>query len=161
MWIFILLFYLGYTCFIFSKPNLIDSENLIEIKAELAGLPIYYKSTGDNVPSLDFKIVGTPTNFTIKTCGLQNLNLSRFENMKFRDSISFLTNKESTLYEKITNEKEVFSFAIRKNNSELLKLSDYNICKKSVWKEFFLLTLLMIITLIFSIVRKDENTNEE
>ena len=105
--------------------------------------------------------MGTPTNFTIKSCGLRNLNLSQFENMKFRDSISFLTNKESTLYEKIVNEKEAFSFIFRENNSELLKLSDYNICEKSVWKEFFLLTLLLITALIFSIVRKDENTNDE
>ncbi|PXY38744.1 hypothetical protein DMB65_21255 [Flavobacterium cheongpyeongense] len=160
-WIFMVLFYLGYTYFIFAKPNIIESKDLIEIKAELAELPIYYESTADNVPSLDFKIVGTPTNFTIKSCGLQNLNLSQFENMKFRDSISFLTNKESTLYEKIINEKEAFSFVFRENNSELLKLSDYNICEKSVWKEFFLLTLLMITALIFSIVRKDENTNDE
>jgi hypothetical protein len=161
LWIFMVVFYLGYTYFIFTKPNLIESKNLIEIKAELAQRPVYYESTGDNVPSLDFKIVGSPTNFTLKSCGLQNLNLRQFENMKFRDSISFLTNKESTLYEKIVNEKEAFSFVFRENNSELLKLSNYNICEKSVWKEFFLLTILMIITLIFSIVRKDENTNNE
>lgn len=157
-WIFMILFYLGYTYFIFAKPNIIESKDLIEIKAELAELPIYYESTGDNVPSLDFKIVGTPTNFTIQPCGLQNLNLSQFENMKFRDSISFLTNKESTLYEKIVDEKEVFSFVFRENNSELLKLSDYNICEKSVWKEFFILTFLMIASLIFSLFRKDEAT---
>jgi hypothetical protein len=161
LWIFIVVFYSGYSYFIFTKPSLIESKNLIEIKAELAELPIYYESTGDNVPSLDFKIVGIPTNFKIKSCGLKNLNLSQFKHMKFRDSISFLTNKESTLYEEITNEKEAFSFVIRENDSELLKLSDYNICEKSVWKEFFLLTLLMIITLIFSIVQKDKNTNDE
>jgi len=86
--------------FHFTKPNIIESKDLIEIKAELAELAIYYESTGENVPSVDFKIVGTPTNFTIKSCGLRNLNLSQFDNMKFRDSISFLTNKESTLYEK-------------------------------------------------------------
>ncbi|MCD0468741.1 hypothetical protein [Flavobacterium sp. JAS] len=97
-WIFMVLFYLGYTYFIFAKPNIIESKDLIEIKAKLAEPPIYYESTGDNVPSLDFKIVGTPINFTIKSCGLQNLNLSQFENMKFRDSISFLTNKVFYLF---------------------------------------------------------------
>ncbi len=157
----IVLFYLFYTYYIFTNPDLIERKNLIEIKAELSELPIYYKSTGDNVPSLDFKIVGTTTNFTIKSCGLQNLNLSQFKNMKFRDSISFLTNKESTLFEKITNEKEVYSFIFRENNSELLNMNDYNICEKSVWKEFFLITLLMIIALKVSVNLKDKDTNDK
>ena len=52
-WIFMILFYLGYTYFIFAKPNIIESKYLIEIKAELAELPIYYESTEGTLSPVD------------------------------------------------------------------------------------------------------------
>ncbi|WP_432670313.1 hypothetical protein [Flavobacterium sp. SM2513] len=157
-WVFIVLFYLGYTYFIFTKPKIIESKNLIEIKGQLAEKPIFYESTGDNVPSVSFKIIENPAKYEITSCGFENLKREKFLSLKFRDSVIFTTKKTSNLYEKIMKEKEVYSIGSN-NHLELLRLKDYNSCEKSVWKEFFLITILLLITAIFSFIHI-RNTNQ-
>jgi hypothetical protein len=158
-WAFIVLFYLGYTYFIFTKPKIIESKNLIEIKGQLAEKPIFYESTGDNVPNVSFKIIENSTNYEITSCGFENLKREKFLNLKFRDSVIFTTKKTSNLYEKMMNKKEVYSIGSNKH-LELLRLKDYNSCEKSVWKEFFLITILLVITAIFSFIQI-RNTNQK
>jgi hypothetical protein len=151
-WIFIVLFYLGYTYFVFTKPKIIESKNLIEIKGQLAEKPIFHESTGDNVPSVTFKIIENQRNYEITTCGLKSLKREKFLDLKFRDSVIFRTKKSSNLYEKILNKKEVYSLDTN-NHLELLELKDYNSCEKSVWKEFFLITILLLITAMFGFIQ--------
>ena len=82
-WAFIVLFYLGYTFFIFTKPKLIEGKNLIEIKGQLAEKPIFYESTGDNVPSVSFKIIENPTNYEIISCDVATRTASSASGLVF------------------------------------------------------------------------------
>ena len=159
-WIFIVLFYLGYTYFIFTKPNLIESKNLIEIKAKLLEKPIINESTGDNVPSIVFKIINDNSSikYRIESCGFEKTKQNDLLNLNYSDSIIFTTTKETTFYQKIVNKKEVFSLSSVKNNLELLSLKDYNSCEKSVWKEFFILTTLLFF-LMTSVIIKNSKPN--
>lgn len=148
-WIFLILFYLVYSYFIFSKPQFIKRKNLIEIKGQLAEKPIFFESTGDNIPEINFKIIENSTKYVIKSCGLGNINKEKFLSLKIRDSVIFTIDNNSSFYDKIKNEKEVYSI-YSNNNLQLLNLKDYNFCKKSIWKEFFTITILLLVTFLFS-----------
>ncbi|AYN04189.1 hypothetical protein [Flavobacterium sp. 140616W15] len=75
-WIsFIILVTIIYAIYICFNPNKINTEDLVEIKAQFREKPTYSESTGDNIPEISFKVIEDSYSYYIKGCGLKNLSL--------------------------------------------------------------------------------------
>lgn len=147
----IILFYIGYVTYIYLKPDNISSTTLTEIKGLLLEEPFYEEPNGDNVPNINFELIGDSRKFKIESCGLKEIDFETMMGLEPRDSVIFKIKKRENLNirERINSKIEVFE--IRNSSARLLTLENLNNCEKSTWKELLLVTVLMIFGLAITI----------
>jgi hypothetical protein len=154
----IVIFYLCYVFYIFKSPDVVEVNELVEVTGQLNAKPIYDSPTGDNVPSINFKISNNSSTYTIKSCQLQQISIDNFLNSNLLDTLKFSIKKDISLLEKINSEIEVFQLKDITTNHTYFSLTQVNSCKKIAWKEFSLVTLLLIGALIFSFFTKKKES---
>lgn len=154
----IILFYIGCVTYVYLKPDNISNDTLTEIKGLLLEKPKYVKPNGDNVPNINFQLIGDSRNFKITSCGLKEIEFEKMMELESRDSVIFKIKEleHRTIEERISSRNEVFELKTNYVNT-ILSLYDYNNCEKSVWKELFLVTVLMIVGLVFTLVERGNN----
>jgi len=148
----IILFYIGYVTYIYLKPDNISPTTLSELSGLLLAEPKYEEPNGDNVPNINFQLIGDARKFKIESCGLKEIDFENMMNLESRDSVIFKIKSQEHLNirERINSRIEVFELKTS-SVDKLLLLDNYNNCEKSVWKELLLVTILMVIGLAFTI----------
>ncbi|MEO1054978.1 MAG: hypothetical protein AAFX87_30370 [Bacteroidota bacterium] len=149
----VILIYIGYTTYIYLRPKNISPNSLIEISGLLLEQPGYEETNGDNASNISFQLIGDTRKFKIESCGVKAIDLEVMTNLKSRDSVTFKVKEKHhrNLRESINSRIEVFELRISSTET-ILSLDNYNKCEKSVWKEIFLVTVLLVLALVFTFI---------